>query len=68
VATISNFAYFVFECLLLLLLLPDLLLWRPPPRHRDIEPFLPGIAEDFGQYLEAMSQPGVWGGEHQQKQ
>jgi hypothetical protein len=30
---------------------------------RDIEPFLPGIADDFDDYLVKMSQPGVWGGE-----
>eukprot|EP00879_Flechtneria_rotunda_P006027 GHRR01006339.1.p1 GENE.GHRR01006339.1~~GHRR01006339.1.p1 ORF type:complete len:279 (+),score=66.16 GHRR01006339.1:80-916(+) len=29
----------------------------------DMEPFLPGIAEDFNEYCEMMSQPGVWGGE-----
>jgi hypothetical protein len=28
-----------------------------------MEPFLPGIAKDFDDYLQVMSQPGVWGGE-----
>jgi hypothetical protein len=28
-----------------------------------MEPFLPGIADDFDGYLRVMSQPGVWGGE-----
>jgi len=27
-----------------------------------MEPFLPGIADDFDGYLQVMSQPGVWGG------
>eukprot|EP00775_Hariotina_reticulata_P006922 gene6922-7140_t len=30
-------------------------------RREDIEPFLPGIADDFDEYLATMSQPGVWG-------
>jgi hypothetical protein len=30
---------------------------------RDMEPFLPGIADDFDDYLAKMAQPGVWGGE-----
>jgi hypothetical protein len=28
-----------------------------------MEPFLPGIADDFDGYLQMMSKPGVWGGE-----
>jgi hypothetical protein len=28
----------------------------------EMEPFLPGIADDFDAYLRTMSQPGVWGG------
>uniref|UniRef100_A0A383VKG3 Ubiquitin thioesterase OTU n=1 Tax=Tetradesmus obliquus TaxID=3088 RepID=A0A383VKG3_TETOB len=31
--------------------------------QRDMEPFLPGIADDFDDYLAKMAQPGVWGGE-----
>jgi hypothetical protein len=27
-----------------------------------MEPFLPGIADDFDDYLAKMAQPGVWGG------
>jgi hypothetical protein len=30
--------------------------------YSDIEPFLPGIAEDFDDYLRQMALPGVWGG------
>eukprot|EP00882_Tetradesmus_deserticola_P005057 GHRQ01005328.1.p1 GENE.GHRQ01005328.1~~GHRQ01005328.1.p1 ORF type:complete len:264 (+),score=91.74 GHRQ01005328.1:81-872(+) len=29
----------------------------------DMEPFLPGIADDFDDYLARMAQPGAWGGE-----
>lgn len=31
--------------------------------REDMEPFLPGIADDFDDYLAKMAQPGVWGGE-----
>eukprot|EP00878_Enallax_costatus_P029468 GHUV01031954.1.p2 GENE.GHUV01031954.1~~GHUV01031954.1.p2 ORF type:complete len:184 (+),score=37.45 GHUV01031954.1:80-631(+) len=33
--------------------------------REEMEPFLPGIADDFDDYLRQMSQPGVWGGEGQ---
>jgi hypothetical protein len=28
-----------------------------------MEPFLPGIADDFDDYLAKMARPGTWGGE-----
>jgi OTU domain-containing protein 6 len=31
--------------------------------HRELEPFLAGIADDFDEYLTRMSHPAAWGGE-----